>query len=83
MLGVLTEVGWAEVTSAIPRPTKKVKKATMIQPTDMTPGPPVVSPYSNSVVIPVITLWTYISIFIYAAFPDLKPVRLQYPADSQ
>lgn len=38
------DVGCAEVISAIPKPTKSVKKLTMIQPIDMTPGPPVLSP---------------------------------------
>ncbi len=34
-----------------------VKKETTIHPTDMTPGPPVERPYSNSVVMPVIILY--------------------------
>jgi hypothetical protein len=37
-------VGCADVISAIPKPTKVVKKLTMSHPTDMTAGPPVVRP---------------------------------------
>ena len=50
------DVGWALVISAMPRPTKRVKKLTTIHPTDIIAGPPVVRPYSKSVVIPVMTL---------------------------
>lgn len=41
--------------SAMLSATNMVKKETTIQPTDITPGPPVVSPYSKSVVMPVTT----------------------------
>jgi hypothetical protein len=47
--------GIADTISAMPRPTNMVKKDTTIQPTDMTPGPPVVRPYSKRVVMPVMT----------------------------
>lgn len=48
-------VGTAETISAMEAPTNMVKKQTTIHPTDMTPGPPVTNPYSNSVVMPVMT----------------------------
>lgn len=47
------EVGWALVISAILRAMKNEKNETTIQPTLITPGPPVFNPYENSVVIPV------------------------------
>jgi hypothetical protein len=40
--------------------TIMVKVETTIQPTDMTPGPPVISPVSKRVVIPVMTDWKII-----------------------
>ncbi len=49
-------VGIAETISAIPRATIRVKNDTQIHPIDIVPGPPVLSPYENRVVIPVITL---------------------------
>ena len=49
------EVGCALVISAMLSPTNIVKKLTTSQPLDMVAGPPLVSPYSKSVVMPVMT----------------------------
>lgn len=45
----------AETISAMLVAMQMVKNETTIQPTDMTPGPPVRRPVEKSVVIPVIT----------------------------
>lgn len=48
-------MGIALTISAMPKATTIVKLQTTIQPILITPGPPVVRPYSNNVVIPLIT----------------------------